>query len=133
MLQSHCTVWPSRRLLRIPVAPVERNVGHPGWSGNFLSPPGVISVGPVVPGLILVSFRVKTSRKIPVLPGWSRMSSIRPGMGSVYSRRTPVVDASWSHPGRLGVLLIFLGHGLYFYISNSNADIHINTYQTSSG
>ena len=73
MLQSHCTVWPSRRLLRIPVAPVERNVGHPGWSGNFLSPPGVISVGPVVPGLILVSFRVKTSRKIPVLPGVLRV------------------------------------------------------------
>ena len=40
LLQSHCTVWPSRRLRRTPVAPAERNVGDPGWSGNFLSPPG---------------------------------------------------------------------------------------------
>ena len=40
LLQSHCTVWPSRRLRRTPVAPVERNVGDPGWSWNFLFPPG---------------------------------------------------------------------------------------------
>ena len=100
--------------------------------------PDVIPVSPPVTGLSPVSSRVKTSRKTQVLPGCSRcppgvlptssrcsrMSSVLSGMGPVYSRRTPVVDASRSHLGSTGDAGVhFLDMGCIFtyliqYISN---------------
>ena len=130
MLQSHCTVGPSRRLRRTPVAPVERILGGPG----------VISVGPVVPGLVPVSSRMETSRKTQVLPECSRclpgvlpvfpeeLGPPRYGAGVVQEDPgcTCITEPPWAHRGRRGVLFIFFRHGLYFYISNS---IHIKSNQ----
>ena len=65
--------------LAVPAAPENPGVGGSGWSRNFFFT-GVAGVPPA------------SSR-------CSRISSVRPGMGPVYSRRTPVVDASRSHPG----------------------------------
>ena len=104
-------------------------LGILGGQGIFYLHPGVILV---VPGLIPVSFRVETSRKTLVLPGCSRCP---PGVlpvfpdqlvpprygGGVFSEDPGcrcIPEPPQAHRGHLGVFFIFLGHGLYFYISN---------------
>ena len=92
----------------------------------FYLHPGVIPVGPVVPGLIRVSSREKTSWKIPVPPGGSLCP---PGVFPVFPDELgpprygagvfpedPGCGCITELPGVYLVLFIFLGHGLYFYI-----------------
>ena len=129
MLQSHCTVGPSRpQWPRLSESWVVRKDSE----FCYLNP-GVISVGPVVPGLSPVSSRVKTSRKTQVFPGCSRCPPGGltvfpdelgpPRYGAGVFQEDPgcrcITEPPWAHRGRRGVLFIFLGHGLYFYISNS--------------
>ena len=122
ILQSHCMVGQSMRLRRTLVALVERILGGPGRLRILLPPPRCHSGRPGCSGADLGIIPGETSRKIQVLPGvlpassgCSRTSSVRPGMGPVYSRGPWL----WMHHGATpgpGVLFIFLGHGLYFYL-----------------
>ena len=123
MLQSHCTVGPSRRLRRTPVAPVERILGGPGRPRILLTPP---RCHPDRPGCSGAEPGIIPGENVPEDPGFSpgvpgvlqassrcsRMSSVLPGMGPVYSKRKPVVDASRSHPGPTGAAGVYYSYSL---------------------
>ena len=85
--------------------------GYTGCSGadpgiipgeNVPENPGSSRVFPVFPLVFPVSSRCSRISS----------SSVRPGMGPVYSRRTPVVDASRSHPGPTGAAWVFYSYSL---------------------
>ena len=92
MLQSHCTVGPSRRLRRTPVAPVERILGGPGRLRILLPPsrchPGKPGCSGAEPGII-------PGENVPKDPGSSRVFLVS-------SRRPP--DVLPVFPDELGLL-----------------------------
>ena len=111
VLQSQSTVRPSRRLRRTPMARLSemlKILGGPGRLRIFYLHAGVIPVGPVVPGLISVSSRVKTSRKTPVFPGCFRCP---PGVQCIPGGPR-YIDASRSHPGPTGAAGVYYSHSL---------------------
>ena len=142
MLQSHCTGGPSRRLRRASVAPVERILDGTGRLRILLPPPrshpgrpGCSGAEPVIiPGehfpkdpdssrVFPVSFRCPPD-VLPVFPDEPGPLRSRAGVFQEDPGCRCITEPPRAHRGRRGVLFIFLGNGLYFYIANS---IHITS------
>ena len=105
--------------------------------------PGVIPVGPVGPGLISGSSRVKTARKIQVLPAYSRcppgvlpvfLDELGPPRyGAGVFQEDPscrrITEPPWAHRGRRGVLFIFLFllivACMHFHVLKTYSNSHI--------
>ena len=120
---------PSRRRRRTPVAPVERILGGPGRLRILLPPP---RCHPSRPGCSGAHPGIIPGENVLEDADCSRcfqMSSVCPGMGPVYSRRTPVVDASRSHPGPTGAAEVYYSFSLYMGCIFTYNSIHIKSNQ----